>query len=458
MAAGQPFVYADAVDTTFVLGRVVPPGGRLIINGQPVPTTAHGAFLARLPLRKGVGERTWNLTLWDSQAQIAALVFPYGLASENAAPFLDTGQVVDFPRVGRVSVTNAHLRTCREGSYFVFPDVGTQLLVTGRDNGLYQCDLGGRLFGEIEAESVELTADSVLSPCLVGNGLCRAEGGQLICAFGLSSPVAWTADVLPDGRTLDVELFRARAAIQMIGFDSKARQIRDVTWNQLPDGLKMQFRCAFPLSAGHEVRCERDSLFVRLKPPYSKRERRLRGKMIVLDPGHGGTATGAIGPLGTIEKDVVLTLARMVRAQLEKRGAVVKMTRDGDCDIAVYARVDSARAWNADFLLSLHCNALPDAENPFERHGAGTYYDQSYSRPAAELLQTKVTEAAGLRDDGIWNASLAVVRPTAFPSVLLETAYIIYPPEEELLRSEHFLRTMSQAVVAALDDYFRSEP
>ena len=104
----------------------------------------------------------------------------------------------------------------------------------------------------------------------------------------------------------------------------------------------------------------------------------------------------------------------------------------------------------------LHANALPDGRNPWLKHGSGTYYYQAESRPLAERIQREILTFGGLRDDGVYDANLAVVRPTEFPAVLIESAYLIHPDEEQLLLSDDFLRRLSRAVVRGLAAYFRT--
>src|ERR1700749_2155675 len=88
-----------------------------------------------------------------------------------------------------------------------------------------------------------------------------------------------------------------------------------------------------------------------------------RQPTVVLDPGHGGIDPGAISPNGVYEKHLVLRFARDVAHQLAAtRRYRVVLTRSGDEFIPLRDRVSRARAWNADLFLSLHADALPDAE------------------------------------------------------------------------------------------------
>ncbi len=262
----------------------------------------------------------------------------------------------------------------------------------------------------------------------------------------------------PDHRSLSVTVYGTRAAIDRISYSVDDGFLREIVWQQQPNAVKLEFRCAAPIWQGYEIGWENDSLRVAIRAPEPKRERGLKGKTIVVDPGHGGDSDGAIGPLGTLERDVTLRLALFLKAELEQRDARVRLTRTADTNLDLYSRIDIARQTAPDFFISLHGNALPDSENPCIRHGSGTYYYQSASRPAAEILHRHLLSASNLRDDGLNYANLAVVRPTAFPAVLVEAAYLIDPREEELLQTDAFLHSLARGLASGLGEYFQSEP
>lgn len=452
------FLYPDALDSTFVLGHITPPEGQLFINGQEVDYTLKGAFLAWLPVEKRSDARYWMLSLVINGEEAASLSFRYIFSSDVVAPILpDTLQDSDFPRIVRVSIPNAHTRTAMGGSYHIFPDVGCRLRAIGRQMGFFEIELGGGVTGVIEDRFVTILDETILPNALLGNGWCGTDGLSSLSVFSISRSVPWSAGLSPDGRSLKIALFGTKAAIDRIRYDSSGHFLEGISWEQLPAGLGLSWNCKAPISRGYEVACKDGELRVRIKAAFSTEDRSLRGKRIVLDPGHGGAQDGAIGPLGTREKDVNLEWARILTRMLREKGAVVEVTRDSDRELSLYDRIDFARVQQADFLISLHCNALPDGVNPDLRRGTGTYYYQAGSRRAAEIIHEQVLREAKLSDDGLWAANLAVVRPTNFPAILIEAAYIIHPAEEELLRDEKFLTRLSKGVEQGLRRYFREE-
>ncbi len=456
-SVADTFRYDLGVDSTFLFGNVDPQDANLTINGTEVELSKLGAFLAYLPLQQQDGTNSWVLALTSRGDTLAVLRFPYqfkGKIAPIAAPVpLDT---VHYPRVIRVSQPNAHTRTMRGGSYELFPEQGTTFVALAYTGGFFDIELTEGRRGVIESRFAEITADTACRAIVLSDGRVTrlAEGGTLL-QFRTSGLPVWTSSLSPDGRTLQVRLFHTLAAIDRIQYDLWDGTVRDVTWQQFEGELELEIRCERELQRGYSVIPAGDSLNIHIDDPYPKKDRRLRGKTIVLDAGHGGAASGALGPLGTREKDFALKLTFVAADLLEGAGAHVVMTRTEDVDLSLYERIDIAKSARADMFVSLHANALPDGANPFERRGTGTYYYTSASRRAAVTVHKHVLAATGLRDDGVFDANLAVVRPTEFPAILLEAAYLMHPEEEELLVSEEFSRRIAAAIVRGLTEYFK---
>jgi N-acetylmuramoyl-L-alanine amidase len=452
---GAIFSYSADVDSTFLLGRIEPPGGQLLVNGTVATIWPSGAFLSWMPLRKARGQRFWNLEYRVNGHSEDSLTFIYDITDESVLEKPDTLSRLTFPRVIRVDAPHAHTLTTAGGSYHLFPDVGCRLLARSYANHAFRIDFGGGFAGTIPAEYVHIEADSLLPDAMLRNGSCARSGNESRIALAVTRSVPWTMRSSPDQRSVTITLFGTRADMDRIQYTVRDPLLEQIVWTQLPYGVDLEFRCRAAVDNGCDVAFERDSLIVFLRTRTAP-QKELKGRTIVVDAGHGGSSEGAIGPLGTREKDVTLQWARLLKEELMKQGAIVALTRDTDRTVDLYERIDFARAQRADFLISLHANALPDGENPFVRHGTGTYYYQSTARAAAEILHRHLLKAGGLRDDGLYFANLAVTRPTLFPAVLIEGAFLIDPPEEILLRSEPFLRKMSRAIVDGLREYYRT--
>ncbi len=196
------------------------------------------------------------------------------------------------------------------------------------------------------------------------------------------------------------------------------------------------------------------------KPEYNYRTG-LKGKVIAVDPGHGGSDPGAIGPGGTREKDLTLDFSLRFKTALEKAGAKVILTRQSDRDVfAPYAgAVDELRARTlvannarADVFVSFHINSFRDRSIS----GASAYYaaKTNYDWLLAKLMHEKMLGACGMADRGVSQARFYVIRHSYMPAVLLEIGFISNPVEERLLRSEAFRQKAVEGLVQGLDAFF----
>jgi N-acetylmuramoyl-L-alanine amidase len=116
---------------------------------------------------------------------------------------------------------------------------------------------------------------------------------------------------------------------------------------------------------------------------------------------------------------------------------------------------------DADVLVSIHNNALPDGVDPFAHNGTSVYYNHPRSIPLARAIQGELLKALGLRDLGIGRGDLALVRGTWMPSVLTEGLFIMMPDQEAALRSprgqELYARAVLLGLRKVLDEQARAE-
>lgn len=186
------------------------------------------------------------------------------------------------------------------------------------------------------------------------------------------------------------------------------------------------------------------------------------GHALVLDAGHGGSDTGAVGPDGITEASVTLAVTRDVRDILQQSGARVVMTRDADVDVygpyasdrqELQARVNvGAYSPGAELFVSIHCNAF---SNP-GAHGMETYYypKTEADERLATLLNEELAAAGGLFNRGVKQANFYVMKHSAMPASLIELGFITNPEEEALLASEGYQKKLALAVARGIGRFF----
>ncbi|MES2069703.1 MAG: N-acetylmuramoyl-L-alanine amidase [Pseudomonadota bacterium] len=223
---------------------------------------------------------------------------------------------------------------------------------------------------------------------------------------------------------------------------------------------------------------------------------------IALDPGHGGEDPGAMGRGGSREKDVVLSIAKRLKAKIEQQPNMrVMLTRDGDYFVPLPVRVQKARAVQADLFMSIHADAfvessargssvfalsdkgasstaarwLANKENSADLIGgvniknhdkqlASVLLDLSTTAQISDSLKLgKVVlgEIGGinrLHKGAVEQAGFAVLKAPDIPSILIETAFISNPEEEAKLTDEDYQDKMADAVLRGIKKYFAKNP
>lgn len=222
----------------------------------------------------------------------------------------------------------------------------------------------------------------------------------------------------------------------------------------------------------------------------------------MIDPGHGGEDPGAIGPRGTREKDVVLQIARRLKARIDRHPNMrALLTRDGDYFVPLNARVLKARRAQADLFISIHADAftrrsangssvyvlsqrgassasarwLADKENAADLIGGINIrsQDQLIAKVLLDLSTTAqindslklggyVLEHIGrinrLHKPRVEQAGFAVLKAPDIPSILVETAFISNPQEEQKLGSAHYQEQMADAIQSGMMAYLAANP
>ncbi|MDA8212751.1 MAG: N-acetylmuramoyl-L-alanine amidase [Clostridia bacterium] len=193
----------------------------------------------------------------------------------------------------------------------------------------------------------------------------------------------------------------------------------------------------------------------------SQSEAGLNLRTVVIDPGHGGIDPGAIGPNKLQEKDVTFDISKRVGQKLEAAGYRVVYTRTDDTKISLARRPAIAAENNAEIFVSIHANS---SESPLT-NGTSTYYyapagipnlaaQEAERKRLAQTVQSRMIAAVGRKDLGIMQANFAVLRGTAMPSILVETAYLSYREEEALLSREDIREQFAQAIFEGIKQYF----
>lgn len=182
--------------------------------------------------------------------------------------------------------------------------------------------------------------------------------------------------------------------------------------------------------------------------------------VVAIDAGHGGKDTGAIGPGGAQEKDVVLAIARKLAGFIRaERGMSAVMVRDGDRFLSLRHRLEIARSAGADLLVSLHA----DAHASVSVKGASIYTPRKPgAREASELAATKILRELKrdfrVHHENVQRAGFMVLKCPDIPSLLVETAFISNPEEESRLKNPRQQERMARTLFKGIRAYAAARP
>ena len=264
---------------------------------------------------------------------------------------------------------------------------------------------------------------------------------------------------------------------------------------------------AFSLKAGDELP---DRIVVDVPAPANPQAeqqleqrvseiRKTKRLIVAVDPGHGGDDTGAIGYHRLPEADVVLAIGKKLKAELDQiPGVSAFLTRTGDYFIPLRKRMELARKYQADIMISIHCNAsrnhdatgtevyflsltgatdeasrsLAEAENAADMVGGvppeagddllGILFDLKQndtirrSSELAEALLDGLRAEDRLSTRGVKQAGFVVLKAPDFPAVLVETAFITNPREASMLRDAQFQAKVAERLSDGVQAYMRN--
>jgi N-acetylmuramoyl-L-alanine amidase len=182
----------------------------------------------------------------------------------------------------------------------------------------------------------------------------------------------------------------------------------------------------------------------------------LRGKTIVLDPGHGGIDVGAIGSTtGLYEKDMTLATAKVLFNKLQETGAHVIMTRTDDTFISLEQRVVDAKQAHADAFVSIHENTNPDPNIA----GTITYFYNPKGEDAklADDIEQSIDGGIAHPEIGTQFGDYYVLRENPQLAVLVECAFLSNAADEQLADSPDFQEKIADGILKGLITYFNGK-
>jgi N-acetylmuramoyl-L-alanine amidase len=486
-------------DSTFVLGSVGNGRATLTINGQAVRVWPNGAFLGyvanppatapQYELVATLGADTARLTqpvkvpgmdalLPDSLRPppppprvITDTTPTWVILGDSASVASDTDRVI----IGRPTPSGVY-------RWFLFP--GTRVQLTGRFPGFARIRLDSALQIWVEeADAKTLAMDTAPPRRTAANARVRSSPTYADLIIPVGERPSYFIEEHPGA--LELTLYDTRGGTDVVNFPTTDSLIKTVEWEaERTDRIKYTIRLSQD-PFGYLALYENGSFILRVRRapgpvavggqpgaasggrgaaassqpsprnPAPGSTFAVSGLTIAVDPGH--PPAGATGPTGLYEADAVLPVGFALQRILQQRGATVVMTRTTPEAVDLALRPVIARRADAHAFVSLHYNAYGDGINPFRQpNGMEVYFYRVHSEPLARAVQSEMLENIPLPDQGVYFRSLAVVRNTWMPAILVEGGFIIIPEQEHAMKTVQFQERYATAVADGLEAYFRA--
>lgn len=460
------------VDSNFIFGTTGVAGASLTINGYPVSVASSGGWLAFLPMPAD-GRYTLIATLGSESD---TLYHGYSAPAEPKpgdpnAPKI-TLQKFATPLQARIvkgsdtlatgsDVMGASPTNGADRKWFL--PRGATMKAIARQGSQIQVSFADGVTGWLT--DTMITIDSGATQTVTAP---RVAGLPSLNSYPGYTDVRVTSGYAPflieqDSRQVILTLYGLQSPSNITGGNSPDSMVKGLSWSGTsPGSARLTIDLQQPLW-GYKAFYDSDGAVVLRvrRPPQIDVNNPLRGRKIVLDPGH--PPAGATGPTGLTEAQANLAISLKLAEKLRAKGVNVIMTRTTgqaprsmtNSAIDLWARTEIAVNNDAELLLSVHNNAFPDGVNPYRNVGTATYYFHPHSRDLARALQTAILPVTGQPDNKANMKSLAVARPTWMPSALTESLFMMFPEQEMMLQDPQFLDRLAQAHVDGLEAFFR---
>ena len=398
-------------------------GENISVNDEHVPLASNGAFAFTVKLKDGEN----RIALTSNYTTRIYKIYK-NPNTETVKP-----QTVEFePKQTVVLKDNTPLRNTPEDygmNRLSHLFEGTNLIVDGENNGFYRVYLTDKKYGWIAKDAVADSEPPKEAPKFVTMNSETFKNAS-INTIEFSEKLPYTID--ETDKEIIFKVYNPYASTRTV-YTINIKKPAKYTYKTISsNGVYVIKVNALPLPENPN----------------------LEGLNIVVDAGHGGSELGAIGCLGDKEKDINLAIASELKDILTQMGACVFMTRECDGTMSLDERVKLARDNCANIFVSIHLNSIPDIPmNIHKNRGTSVYYYNPNSKELAKSVEDSLTSSIDTRKDGVRTASFAVIRPTDYVGILVETAYMTNPLDSVIYKSESFPRNAAKGIADGILNY-----
>lgn len=343
------------------------------------------------------------------------------------------------------------------GARLLYGQEGQNVIVSGKIGNIYRLALTPSLSGWLHENSLELLSSKQQFPHnLIGSISIGKDSRSDFISLHLQNKVPF--HLFQDGDVLYADIYYSTSNTTWVTDRLQTDIIKKVSWQQAEDSV---YRLRIDLKDtlwGYYGEYDGNRLRIGVKKPpeiTADRSQRLSNLTITIDPGHHGPRrdNGAIGSLGSKEKDVVLDISEFLQKQMTEAGAEVIMTREGDATVTWDERRETILNHEADIWISMHANSIGMGSNPLAISGTSTYYRHPYQHDISKAVLKRLLDL-GLGNFGLISSfNFSPLQFTHCPILLVETAFMSHPEDEAKLIDPLWQEKIARAITDGVKDY-----
>lgn len=479
LARNKPFVQILApmasrettAEVVHVLGRTAPES-KVRVGDKDAEVFSTGAFV-RDGIALAVGENKIPITVTDKAGQTCTeeLVVRRNPASSQPAAVTAQSQPTGEPptepmhAVGEakedgVGITYGLHSVRLGGPWLGRVPQGTRFAIVGKREGNFKIALSPSMSGWVSQQAVTILPEGTPVPHNYFTA-CEINGDDKVdcITVGLREKVVFAlrSETDPSNR-IYVDFFNTHDALTWISHKSGAKVVGPVSGEQLEEN---HFRLTLPIKSKQiwgywtEMQGNMLKIYVRRPPAIAESpESPLSGLLFALEAGHGGSGSGAVGYMGTKEKDINAAAVQALKDVLEKRGAKTVLVRPRDSSPSLQERADRANEAGADFFVSIHGNAAGNSRGYLAISGTSTYYKDKHCWLPADLVYRKLLGLGWNEFGVVGNFSYYPLVNTRVPGILVEQAFMSNPSDEARMLDPVYQRQQAEAIAAGLEEFF----
>ncbi|GAB3829006.1 N-acetylmuramoyl-L-alanine amidase [Hymenobacter jeollabukensis] len=326
------------------------------------------------------------------------------------------------------------------------------LHVTGRVGEYLRVRLAENQTAWVPDETVRLLPPGGFAPqSLTGSWSVSGDEQYDYVRVPLQERLPYRSQLQLEPTRLVVDVFGATSNTNWITQRAGLREITNVYYEQpQPDVFRIVIDLRHRQSWGYAIGYQNNVLTIRVRRPPARLE--LKGLTVAVDAGHGGDNQGAVGSAGVMEKTLTLSIAQKLRAELEKAGATVLMTREADVSVGNELRIRRLRKLMPQLLVSVHVNSTGSAE----AKGTAAFYRYVAFRPLSAAIYEQMQQTGLAPWGNVGSFNFGLNGPTEYPNALVETAFISNPDDEKRLLDPAFQQQIAERITVGLENFLKA--